>query len=110
MTAFIVDPLLTRSVCVFLVAVAVAWLSVGLLIPILRRRDLLDVPNDRSSHTLPTPRGGGIGILAAILVAMLVARLCGLPVPHAGVWLGLALVAGVSVVDDLRGGIGAGVR
>lgn len=26
---------------------------------------LLDVPNDRSSHQVPTPRGGGIGILAA---------------------------------------------
>jgi len=29
------------------------------------RFGLLDIPNNRSSHNLPTPRGGGIGILLA---------------------------------------------
>lgn len=33
-----------------------------------RRRGLLDQPGQRRSHTLPTPRGGGIGIVVAALV------------------------------------------
>ncbi len=28
-----------------------------------------DMPNERSSHTVPTPRGGGIGIVLAFLIA-----------------------------------------
>jgi Fuc2NAc and GlcNAc transferase len=31
---------------------------------------LLDVPNERSSHSVPTPRGGGVGILAAFILAV----------------------------------------
>jgi Fuc2NAc and GlcNAc transferase len=34
---------------------------------------LLDCPNTRSSHCIPTPRGGGIGILAAFLLSAAVA-------------------------------------
>lgn len=34
-----------------------------------RRRGLLDQPGKRRSHTQPTPRGGGIGIVAAMLLA-----------------------------------------
>lgn len=34
---------------------------------------LLDCPNERSSHYIPTPRGGGIGILAAFLLSAIVA-------------------------------------
>ncbi len=34
-----------------------------------RRRGLLDQPGKRRSHTQPTPRGGGIGIVAATLLA-----------------------------------------
>lgn len=32
---------------------------------------LVDVPNARSSHKKPTPRGGGVGILAAFFVGLL---------------------------------------
>jgi len=34
------------------------------------RRQLLDVPNGRSSHIVPTPRGGGVAIVA-VVVALL---------------------------------------
>src|ERR1700744_699026 len=34
-------------------------------------RKLLDFPNRRSSHVLPTPRGGGIAIVATFLAAIL---------------------------------------
>ncbi|MBI4858004.1 MAG: hypothetical protein HY818_14805 [Acetobacterium woodii] len=36
---------------------------------------IVDVPNERSSHSLPTPRGGGIGIwIALIIVGIFVTR------------------------------------
>src|SRR6204780_5202452 len=38
-------------------------------IPLLRRAAIIDVPGHRSSHTVPTPRGGGIPIVAGLLVA-----------------------------------------
>ncbi len=38
-------------------------------IPLLRRAAVIDVPGHRSSHTVPTPRGGGIPVAAGLLVA-----------------------------------------
>jgi len=35
------------------------------------KRSLIDIPNARSSHHTPTPRGGGLGLVAAFLLAML---------------------------------------
>lgn len=48
-----------------------AWLVAG--IPF--REHLLDAPNERSSHTVPTPQGGGVGILAAFIVVGLTLRI-----------------------------------
>jgi Fuc2NAc and GlcNAc transferase len=48
-----------------------AWLIAGMPF----RERLLDLPNGRSSHTQPTPRGGGVGILAAFIVAGLTLRM-----------------------------------
>lgn len=55
-----------------LVAVMASLITVGmqpLLISVFGRR-LLDVPNFRSSHALPTPRAGGIGVVAGMLPAL----------------------------------------
>ena len=45
-----------------LFAAALSWLALWLLVPLLSRR-LLDQPNARSSHSLPTPRGGGVAFV-----------------------------------------------
>ena len=39
----------------------------GLMIVYARRAKLYDVPNQRSSHSVPTPRGGGLGIVLVFL-------------------------------------------
>ncbi|MEO5629833.1 MAG: lipopolysaccharide biosynthesis protein [Thermomonas sp.] len=64
---------------------------------------LLDAPGQRRSHTVETPRGGGIGIVLASLLAIVAISM------HAGVpsswWLiaaGLLLVAGIGWMDDHR--------
>jgi UDP-GlcNAc:undecaprenyl-phosphate GlcNAc-1-phosphate transferase len=48
---------------------AVVTLAEAVTIPLLRRAAIIDIPGQRSSHTIPTPRGGGIPIAAGLLVA-----------------------------------------
>jgi len=92
----------------FVIAVAagvVSWAVVAALIPLLRRRGVLDIPNARSSHEAPVPRGGGIGILAGLAAGLGVAAAVGLPLPSWGVLVGLGLMAAFGWVDDFRGGL-----
>lgn len=45
----------------------------ALLVNVIRQRlraQLLDIPNHRSSHTIPTPRGGGLGFWVAFLLSL----------------------------------------
>ena len=35
-------------------------------------KSLIDVPNARSSHSVPTPRGGGLAIVVSLLVGLVV--------------------------------------
>jgi len=59
--------LLSDFLAVALAAFAAWWLLLALL-PNLRRR-LLDQPNARSSHSQPTPRGGGVAFVLVAAVA-----------------------------------------
>src|SRR5712691_6554054 len=58
-----------------------------LMIALLRRLAVIDVPGGRSSHTVPTPRGGGLPIAVGLLVAAALASRAGgpraVPVPGA---------------------------
>jgi Fuc2NAc and GlcNAc transferase len=49
---------------------AAAWLGTLAVLRYALARDLLDHPNDRSSHAAPTPRGGGLGIVGAFLAGL----------------------------------------
>lgn len=40
------------------------------LIWLLRRRAVMDHPNDRSSHSTPTPRGGGLAVILGMVVGL----------------------------------------
>lgn len=93
---------------------ALLWLPLATLLAalaltgVVRRyalaRSLLDVPGERSSHTQPTPRGGGIAI-AASLVAALTALYC-LALLEAASYVALAgaglAVAVIGFTDDHR--------
>lgn len=48
-------------------AVLMSLLMTGVLRRYALTRSLLDVPNARSSHALPTPRGGGVAIVLTVL-------------------------------------------
>lgn len=87
-------------------SLGVTWLTVGWAAAWLRTRQVLDVPNERSSHSSPIPRGGGLAIVALSLLGLL-----GLAwrSPSPAGWRILLVVAGgliiawVSFVDDMRG-------
>ena len=83
------------------VAGGLAFLVAGALVPLLVKyavgRSLLDVPNLRSSHEVPTPRLGGVAIFAGTLVGVAVLR------PE-GAWpllAAAALIWAVGLADDL---------
>lgn len=70
------------------------------LLPILRRRGLMDVPNARSSHTSPVPRGGGLAVLIGLLGSAAAFAVAGGEV----LWPVLAaalLVAALGFADDV---------
>ncbi len=81
-----------------------SWLLVGWVTAYLRRRAILDHPNDRSSHTIPTPRGGGWGIMLTLLPLW---ALIGFAVSGFAAVLpilaGAAALMAISWMDDRRG-------
>jgi UDP-N-acetylmuramyl pentapeptide phosphotransferase/UDP-N-acetylglucosamine-1-phosphate transferase len=80
---------------------AAAFLACWLTLAWLLRRGRLpmDHPNERSLHATPTPRIGGLGIMAGVLVAAVwLADTSLLPV-----MVGAFALAALSVLDDVRG-------
>ncbi len=48
-----------------------SWGLTGFLRFYALKKQLIDIPNNRSSHTVPTPRGGGVAIVLTFLLALL---------------------------------------
>jgi len=68
-------------------------------ITLLRRSSSIDVPGLRSSHTVPTPRGGGVPIAAGLVVAAALMH----SVPSAAFGIAVALFAAIGLAEDLYG-------
>src|SRR5438128_3059921 len=82
----------------------IACLGTRALIPLLRRAAVLDHPNERSSHEAPTPRGGGIAPIAAIVFGWFALIAAGAAVPLLPIFMfGAALRAAISWIDELPG-------
>jgi UDP-N-acetylmuramyl pentapeptide phosphotransferase/UDP-N-acetylglucosamine-1-phosphate transferase len=85
------------------VCAAIMLLAEPLTIALLRRLAVLDVPGGRSSHTVPTPRGGGAPLAAGLLAA---AALAGGPDPgqaRLAMLLAVGFFGLLGLLDDLRG-------
>lgn len=92
---------------VFLIAVlAFAFLLsafiTALVIRYALRRSLLDIPNERSSHTTPTPRGGGLAIAVTFLGTVTLSGVLGYVSADIALALtgGGALIAVIGWLDD----------
>ena len=91
-----------------LVLPAAIAISAGLILALrpLLVRYALARPNARSSHTAPTPQGGGIAVVAAALASLwLGAALAGMAgdAQLAALTLAAAILALIGAVDDIRG-------
>lgn len=89
--------LLTRVVT----SAAVTYAAAPLVRRAMVAAGTLDVPNHRSSHTTPVPRGGGLACLAGVGAALAVAP----PVVPARDVLAVVGLAAVGLVDDRTGGL-----
>lgn len=98
---------MSASVLLLLLAWSVpAGIATVLLTGVVRRyalaRAVLDHPNERSSHAVPTPRGGGVAIAVSCLGGIAAAAAAGIvPVPAAVALVGGgALISLIGWVDD----------
>lgn len=97
-------------------AFVISWLGTGLALRFLRLIGALESPNHRSSHTVPTPNGGGVGPVVALLLTWSVAALsapaafgAGTAAPDRILVIAAALGA-ISWIDDLRRNLSPLVR
>jgi UDP-N-acetylmuramyl pentapeptide phosphotransferase/UDP-N-acetylglucosamine-1-phosphate transferase len=87
-----------------LLAGLVSCLGTRALVSVLRKKQLLDRPNERSLHEVPTPLGGGIAVVAGTLLGWaMLGRETGSTPALLLVPLATCLLAIVSWIDDLRG-------
>jgi UDP-N-acetylmuramyl pentapeptide phosphotransferase/UDP-N-acetylglucosamine-1-phosphate transferase len=94
------------AIILTVVAAAAILCSLGTraLIPMLLHRQVLDRPNARSSHGVPTPRGGGLAPVCVIVLAWAISVLWGsAAIAVLGALLAAGMLAAVSWIDDLRG-------
>jgi len=90
---------LAMLVASFLLSAFATWLSIRYA----HHRNLIDQPGQRRSHNEPTPRGGGIGIVAAcavFVVPLLFGVYPGATGAAAAILFGLLVVAVVGGLDD----------
>ena len=91
--------------------VGVSFLLTWLLRRYALARSLMDIPNARSSHSVPTPRGGGVAIVLSFLLA-LVLMTASSEVPFSVACALFGAGAGIAVLGflDDHGHIAAGWR
>ncbi|MBY0382840.1 MAG: glycosyl transferase [Xanthobacteraceae bacterium] len=92
------------AVFLLVAACLLSGLLIVILLPCLRRRALAQ-PNHRSSHSIPTPQGGGLAVLAStIIVSAAALNLFGAQVNSEVAALGLAalFLTAVGLWDDLH--------
>lgn len=89
------------AVVLTLVVTAAAMPAV---LALLRRLAVVDHPGDRSSHTTPTLRGGGLAVVLGLLVGLLLAgTLLPQQQPLAGLAAAVISFGLVGLAEDLRG-------
>lgn len=88
-----------------------SWLLVAFFQRLFLKRGVLDIPNERSSHTSPIPRSGGLGLIIGAMAGLLLSSIiCGSSLPDLKL-LGPALSIGIiGLIDDLKKGLSPYIR
>jgi Fuc2NAc and GlcNAc transferase len=92
-----------RIVVALVAALFSSWLLTRVTLRHALARQVLDIPNERSSHRTPTPRGGGIAVVVVSSVSFICLALAG-SIELRLLWalLGGLTVAAVGFADDVR--------
>lgn len=85
-----------------LTAFAASTAATRLVLAWLRHKRILDHPNERSSHTMPTPRGGGMAVTPVVAAGLLGLGFL-LPGHHGLLAAGALVLMAVSWLDDHKG-------
>lgn len=88
-----------------LLTFAVALLGTGLIHKLFFWMKFLDYPNERSSHTIPKPSGGGIAILVAIGISLIIFELDKVFLPPGTklIFIMAIIIGAISLLDDIKG-------
>ncbi|WP_179188209.1 MraY family glycosyltransferase [Kiloniella majae] len=95
---------LLHVLTIFAISLLASCVATAMLRKVLINKSILDNPNERSSHTIPTPRGGGLALMGIILLGWAghgSASLAPLP----GFWfifIGSIVLMAISWLDDLK--------
>ncbi|HLN24093.1 MAG TPA: glycosyltransferase family 4 protein [Patescibacteria group bacterium] len=92
------------TILAFFLTLPLSILATRAVLAWLRHKRILDHPNERSSHSQPTPRGGGLAIAPVVLASWAVLAATG--VVSAAVWPvigGAAALLALSWIDDKNG-------
>lgn len=71
-----------------------------------KKKGIMDLPNERSSHVNPTPRGGGLAVMIAIVAGysamLMISGIAGwsFEAPGPMFWVGFILIAATGFIDD----------
>jgi UDP-N-acetylmuramyl pentapeptide phosphotransferase/UDP-N-acetylglucosamine-1-phosphate transferase len=87
---------------VYFAVFAISYLGVRLFRRWSIKRELLDIPNDRSSHNVPTPRGGGIIICLVSVLAFFVYSVISGESYLWAYFAGAFIVSAISLLDDFK--------
>jgi len=60
------------SLLLIIFSFVISLVLTGLLFRYASSRSLIDIPNERSSHAIPTPRGGGLAIVITYLITLVI--------------------------------------
>ena len=89
----LIDSLLVSFLTVLFISIVIKFSS---------KIGMLDIPNDRSSHVNPTPRGAGVAMFFAYMLVLLVFHL-DFVYENIGFFTALFMIFSVGVYDDNQG-------
>lgn len=87
---------------IFFIVLGCSLIGVELYRRLSLRRKMLDYPNERSSHTAPTPRGGGAVVVGLSVGTLFIYAYFENLVFFLPYLVGAAVISGISLIDDIK--------
>lgn len=93
---------MTKLFAIYFFVFGASYLGVEIFRRWSLKREIIDIPNERSSHTVPTPRGGGFVIcLVSTFFVFLYSFVFGEKI-YWSYFAGAVIVALISLIDDIK--------